>query len=143
MVGNRISLLKDSPKGMELEILTQWTLTCTKGAGKCEGELTLVPSVRAKNLGVTVTAPAGGKVTCTGPCAKTTKNLQTFVVKAGPKLGSGKRGKSVSLLRLEMKRVCKSTRTRQIFEIVFTRTGGIDTKRSDLNANGIQDGKDK
>jgi hypothetical protein len=41
-----------------------------------------------------------------------------------------------------MKRKCKSTRLPQTFDVVFNRSGGIDTRLSDLNANGIQDRKD-
>jgi hypothetical protein len=41
-----------------------------------------------------------------------------------------------------MKRVCKSTRIPQTFDIVFDRSGGIDARLSDLNANGIADRRD-
>ena len=42
-----------------------------------------------------------------------------------------------------MKRKCKSARVAQVFDIAFTRSGAVDKKLSDVNANGIDDGKDR
>jgi hypothetical protein len=42
-----------------------------------------------------------------------------------------------------MKRKCKSARLAQVFFIAFTKSGAVDKKLSDLNANGIDDGKDR
>jgi hypothetical protein len=58
-----------------------------------------------------------------------------------PRWATGKRGRTDKLVRLEMKRKCKSTRVPQTFDVVFNRSGGIDTRLSDLNANGIPDRK--
>jgi hypothetical protein len=124
-----------------MELLVEWTMTCTKGAGTCTGELTLVPSVRGKRKGIAVSSPAG-KVACNGPCARTTTRFQRYDVSGGAKWASGKRGRTERLLRLEMNRRCKSAKTDQVFLIAFTRSGGIDGKLSDLNANGIDDGKE-
>lgn len=143
IVPNRLLAPQNTSTGMRIELLAEWTLVCVKGSGKCTGQLELVPSARAKRLGTTVGAPAGGKVTCQGACAKTTKRFQKFVVTSGPQFGAGKRGRTQRLLRLELKRVCKSARSRQIFQIVFAPSGAVDTKASDLNANGIADGKEK
>jgi hypothetical protein len=118
---------------MRLELLVEATLTCTRGTGRCGGLLTLAPSARAKRLGTSVTAPAGGRVTCNGPCARKTVRFQRFVVTTGPRYGEGKRGRTERLLRLEMKRVCRSARVRQVFDIVFTRSGAVDIRRSDLS----------
>jgi hypothetical protein len=102
----------------------------------------LVPSARGKRLGVTVAAPAG-TVSCKGPCAKTTQRFQKYVISGGPRWASGKRGRTDRLIRLEMKRKCKSTRIAQKFDVVFNRSGGIDARTSDLNGNGIADGRDR
>lgn len=142
IVANRSSIGRSDAKGFDMELLVEWTLTCTKGAGDCTGELTLAPSVRGKRLGIAVAAPAGA-VSCKGPCAKTTTRFQKWIVTGGAKWAHGKRGRNPKLLRLEMKRVCTSRRIPQTFDIVFNRSGGIDTKLSDLNANGIQDSKDR
>lgn len=132
IVPNRLLTPENTSTGMRLELLVEWSLTCTKGRGKCKGVLTLVPSVHAKRLGASVAAPAGGNVTCSGPCARKTTRFQRYVVTTGPRYGEGKRGRTEKLLRLEMKRVCKSTRVRQIFDIAFTKSGAVDKRRSDL-----------
>jgi hypothetical protein len=127
---------------MTLEVLVEWTLTCTAGAGNCKGQLTLVPSTRARRLGTTVSAPAGGKVGCAGACAKKRTGLQKLVVAAGPRYGAGRRGKTGErLLRLELRRVCKSRKLDQVFYVAFARNGAVDRRRSDLDGNGIDDGR--
>jgi hypothetical protein len=142
IVPNRSSITRSNAQGFSLELLVEWRLTCTKGAGDCTGELTLVPSVRGKRKGIAVASPAG-KVTCKGPCAKTTTRFQRYDVSGGDKWAAGKRGRTERLLRLEMNRRCKSAKTDQVFLIAFTRSGAIDGELSDLNANGIDDGKDR
>lgn len=124
-----------------MELLVEWNLTCTKGAGTCSGELTLVPSSRGSRLGVAVTAPTG-TVGCKGPCARSTRRFQKYVVTGGTRWASGKRGRGDKLIRFQMKRKCKSTRIPQTFDVVFNRSGGIDTRLSDLNGNGIVDRRD-
>jgi hypothetical protein len=125
---------------MTLEVLVEWTLTCSKGAGTCKGRLQLVPSTRAKRLKTSVSP--GANVACEGPCAKKTTRFQKFVVTAGPRYGKGRRGGSGErLLRLEMKRVCTSRKLDQIFYIAFSRGGGVDRANSDLDGNGIDDGR--
>jgi hypothetical protein len=133
IVPNRLLTPENTAGGMRLELLVEATMTCTRGAGRCSGQLTLVPSTRAKRLGTSVSAPAGGRVTCTGPCARKTARFQKFVVTTGPRYGEGKRGRTERLLRLELRRVCKSTRLAQVFDIVFTRSGAVDVRRSDLS----------
>jgi hypothetical protein len=141
IVPNRLDITRDEAAGATLEVLVSWTMTCTRGAGTCEGTITLAPSARGKRLGARVTAPAAGGITCTGPCTKTTTRFQKFVVTTGPRYGLGKRGKTDVLLRLQAKRVCGATRIPQTFDIVFARTGAIDLRRSDLNANGRPDSR--
>jgi hypothetical protein len=76
--------------------------------------------------------------------AKTTSGFQKFVVRAGPRYGQGRRGGSGErLLRLELNRVCKSKRIDQVFVIAFSRSGAVDRRLSDLNANGIDDRRDR
>jgi hypothetical protein len=142
IVPNRTSISRSDANGFALDLLVEWTLMCTKGSGDCTGELTLVPSTRGKRQGIAVASPAG-TVSCDGPCAKTTKRLQRYQVTGGAKWASGKRGRTERLVRLEMNRRCSSARTDQVFFIAFTRSGAIDGKLSDLNANGIDDGKDR
>jgi hypothetical protein len=144
IVPNRFLSPANTTGGMELELLLEWTLSCTKGARGCAGNLTLEPSTRGRRLGASVAAPAAGKVRCRGNCAKTTSGFQKFVVRAGPRYGAGRRGGSGErLLRLELNRVCKSKRIDQVFLIAFSRSGAVDRRLSDLNANGIDDGKDR
>jgi hypothetical protein len=141
IIANRSSVTSSSAQGFQMELLVEWNLTCTAGTGTCAGELTLAPSARGKRLGIAVAAPAG-TVSCKGPCAKTTKRFQKYVITGGPRWATGKRGRTDKLVRLEMKRKCKSTRIPQTFEVVFGRGGEIDPRLSDLNANGIPDRKD-
>jgi hypothetical protein len=138
IVANRSAVTQSTAQGFVMELLVEWNLTCTKGAGTCTGELTLAPSSRARRLGIAVSAPAG-TVACKGPCAKTTTRFQKYIVTGGQRWATGKRGRTDTLVRLEMKRKCKTTRIPQTYDIVFDRSGGIDTRRSDLNANGIPD----
>jgi hypothetical protein len=91
IVANRSSVTASSAQGFQMELLVEWNLTCTKGAGTCTGELTLAPSARGKRLGIAVAAPAG-TVTCEGPCAKTTKRFQKYVVTGGPEVGDREAG---------------------------------------------------
>jgi hypothetical protein len=142
IVPNRLLAPQATATGMTLELLVEWTLTCTKGTGNCNGRLTLVPSARGKRLGARVSAPAGA-VTCQGPCARRTTQAQKYVVTAGPRYASGRLGRSGErLLRLELQRVCKGKRLNQVFYIAFTRAGAVDRGLSDLNGNGIDDRKD-
>jgi len=141
IVPNRTSIDRSDAGGFAMTLLVQWTLRCTKGAGDCVGELQLVPSARGKRLGIAVAAPAG-IVSCKGPCAKSTVRFQRFDVTGGARWGAAKRGRTNKLVQLQMKRKCKSTRVPQTFNIVFNRRGGIDSRLSDLNANGIADERD-
>lgn len=141
ILANRSSIDRSDSRGFSMTLLVQWTLTCTKGAGNCAGELQLVPSTRGKRLGIAVVQPAGA-VTCRGPCARSTTRFQRYELTGGARWASGKRGRTDRLVRLQMKRKCKSTRIPQTFDIVFNRQGGLDLRQSDLNANGIADGKD-
>lgn len=127
--------------GFTMELLLEWRLSCTKGAGDCQGEIRLVPSVSGKRRGIAVTLPAVG-VTCKGPCAKTTTRFQKFVVTGGARWADGKRGRTDRLVRLQLKRTCGRTRLPQTFDVVFGRGGGIDGRLSDLDGNGIVDGRD-
>lgn len=142
IVSNRSSVTRSTAQGFEMELLVEWNLTCTKGTGTCTGELRLVPSARGARLGITVSAPAA-TVACKGPCTKRTTRFQKYVVSGGARWASGKRGRTDKLVRLEMKRKCVSTRIPQTFDVVFDRSGGIDTRQSDLNGNGIADGRDR
>jgi hypothetical protein len=141
ILANRSSVTSSSAQGFRMELLVQWTLTCTKGAGACSGQITLVPSVRGKRLGIAVDAPAAA-VTCKGPCANTTTRFQKYEVSGGARWATGKRGRADRLIRFQLKRTCKSTRLPQTFDVVFNRGGGIDPRLSDLNGNGIADGRD-
>jgi hypothetical protein len=142
IVANRSGVTRSDAKGFAMELLLEWNLTCSKGTGGCTGRVTPAPSARAKRLGITVAAPAAA-ITCTGPCAATTKRFQKLVVRGGARWAAGKRGRTDTLVRLQVKRTCKSTRIPQTFDIVFDRNGRIDTRRSDLNANGLADRKDR
>lgn len=141
IVANRSSVTQSTAQGFTMELLVEWNLTCTKGAGRCSGALTLAPSARGKRLGIAIAAPVAA-VKCAGPCARTTTRFQRYVVTGGQRWATGKRGRTDRLVRLQMKRICKSTRIPQIFDIVFNRSGGIDLRLSDLNANGREDRQD-
>jgi hypothetical protein len=127
-----------SASGFELELLVEWRLSCTKGAGDCRGTIRLAPSVRGKRLGISVARPVAA-VACKGRCAATTTRFQRFVVSGGARWADGKRGRSDRLVRLRVERTCRSTRLPQTFDVVFDRQGGIDRRRSDLDGDGVED----
>ena len=128
---------------MYMEFAIAWTMSCQSGAGRCNGEISLLPTAPAVALGAKL-KPGGqlARFSCTGPCGRTTNGVKKFVLTGGPKLGAAQRGRTVKSIQLRMLRSCQDKRLpNETFTIVFDpKTGLVDKKASDLNADGKKDG---
>jgi hypothetical protein len=132
VVASGTAITRSTAAGMTLRVRLSWTMRCTNGAGRCLGRLTLSPSLAARRLGARVATPRNGAVTCRGPCTRTTTRSQDTFVVAGPSYGRGQRVTAVRSITLRLGRVCATTRAPLVYTIVFTRSGAIDFRRSDL-----------
>jgi hypothetical protein len=128
--------------GMHMELTVAWTMACTRGTGGCAGKFDLLPPQPALALRAKL-SPNLGRINCNGACGKTLTGSKAFVLTAGPKFGGERRGRTVKSMKLRMHRECQGKKTTdRIFTVVFDpRTALVDKKKSDLNANGIADGK--
>ena len=124
-------------------IPVKWTLVCEGEPGSCKGEIKVAAPA---GTNVKITQPAKGKnISCLGKCPR--KNTGTFhVIARGNDLDlKERRGKtfkySFTGYCVEGKQrvqVSKATMT-----VVYDARGFTDRKKSDLNANGKADSKDK
>ena len=128
--------------GMHMELKVAWTMICTTGQGRCAGRFDLLPPQPALALGAKL-KPNFGRINCNSPCGRVSHGTKEFVLTAGPKFGGDRRGRAVKSMQLRMHRECQGRKTSdRIFTFVFDpRTALVDKKKSDLNANGIADGK--
>lgn len=86
---------------------------------------------------------------CEGDCAQNRKTRNNdFRTRGGgyltlaPPFGKNF-GSDVRSVTVVVERTCRRVLAPKIFEIVFGRDGKVDRRRSDLNGNGIADGKEK
>jgi hypothetical protein len=126
------------PNGPVLVGMTiTWRLTCTAGKGRCRGTVTALPPAGSD---VKITQP-GGAVACTAPCG--TSSTGSFRLKAtsANDLDFDNRANESYGFRFQIS--CSGrTRTKTV-TLAFGPRGFLDRKRSDLNANGIPDGKER
>lgn len=136
-----LGFARDRPDVVELTGQIAWAMSCSGGTGKCTGSLSLRPSNNAKGLAVRFHLPDKGRVRCVGPCGGNTFRKSKFSLVAGPKLARPNRGTRVRAFEIRLGRGCDPLGAKPVkFRIVFSRDGGIDRERSDLNGNGKRDG---
>ncbi len=111
-----------------------WTLRCTGGAKQCRGTMRLRPEPKA------TLSPKGGKVTCNGKCGRTTSGYQRFNL-IDPALKFGSRSPNDAVLFLARTCAGKVLPTLTLAIRFNQRTERVDLDASDLNGNGIPDGK--
>ena len=119
--------------GMHLEFTVFWTLSCTAGAGGCNGTLDLV-APRGASYTSYFKKP-GAHIACAGACAQVTTGFEQFVLVGNRGLGGDRRGKTVGSIPIVIKRTCQGKPTRAItLNLVFDgRTGLVDKHRSKLS----------
>jgi hypothetical protein len=117
--------------GMHMEFTVHWVMTCLKGDGGCEGQLTLAPANVPPG---TRLEPPNGVIKCNGPCAATTDGAMKFVLIGGRQLGGDRRGHAVKSIKIRMKRSCQGRNLKvRVFTLVFDpRTALVDKKASNL-----------
>lgn len=114
-----------------------WRLTCTAGQGRCKGTIAALPPAGSD---VKITQPVKA-VTCSAPCqASSTGSFRLKATSAADLDFDSRAGKSFGF---GFRVTCGArTRTKTV-TLAFGRAGFLDRKLSDLNANGIPDGKEK
>jgi len=131
------------PSGLELEFFVRGDLKCSRGErGSCRGllELSLTRADRADGLSLREDSTT---VECVKPCGTSSATSQRVVVLGGPRFGSKALGKTVRTISLEIDRVCAERRSTTVVEFAFDPGGTLDLERSDLDGNGIPDGREK
>jgi hypothetical protein len=132
----------------------EWALACTKGKGRCTGQLIteLSPASKRADVGLSVIQDGSGRatggrwlVTCEGRCFLSRGREITdaaFVdLRAPPAAEFGPRG--IESVMLEVDRVCTRELTTRRFLVAFNAGGKVSLRRSDLNGNGVADGREK
>jgi hypothetical protein len=132
-----------------------WDLRCTRGDGGCEGRLVVELSAAAKRakIGLSVVQDGSGRATggrwlvdCDGRCsrtqARTTSGRDTSIYLRTP-AGDVFGPQGVGSVVLEVDRFCKRELTTKRFRIALNAGGKVSLRRSDLNGNGVADGKEK
>ena len=134
--------------GLSGEIELRWTMRCTGGAGKCKGTLVPAPSRASKASGLRVSIGgdlAGEKrVTCTGTCRKLSRGTEELLLGSeSPVFRERNVGKGDGrTITIEIDRFCNGEKAPLVFDLVLKPgTGELDRGRSDLNGNGIPDGR--
>jgi hypothetical protein len=147
------------PDPRRLSFYLDWTLECTRaGIGACKGKLTVELATAARQAGVRVSvstpklkdskpgARGAWIVNCEGECEigvarRDFTGDASVTVIAPAREPFGPQG--VGSLMLEVDRFCKRELTTKRFRIAFNDGGAISKRRSDLNGNGVADGKEK
>ncbi len=147
-LGSRIS------SAQEVHLDLDWVLGCTKGDGGCQGKLEVELSTASKRAKVRLLVVQQGTGRATG--GKWLVDCEGKCFRSRPRKVSG--GASVSLdapkgevfgpqgigsVTLEVDRLCKRRLTTKRFLVAFNAGGKVSLRRSDLNGNGVADGKEK
>ncbi len=132
---------------VHVRLTLRWTITCSPGAGNCRGSFTItLPG----GVGAELVTPEEPSVDCQGECNPDSPTYVAGKVKlhftAGKGLYSGARAnKSIAI---GIAKFCvQDEQSRPVGKerlvVAFGSRGFTDRKRSDLNGNGIKDGKEK
>jgi hypothetical protein len=130
-----------------------WVLECSGGAGACEGSFSITTDAAGRaagvqlNMATSLGAPRAAranddslKLTCKGDCTGPTTpgEISELVLSAPKNLGRG-----IGSVTVVVERTCKRVLAPKIFRIAFGAGGVVSARRSDLNGNGVADGKEK
>jgi hypothetical protein len=146
----------DNPEGFGSESGTivplEWTLECTGGPGRCKGAFSIKGDQAARAADIKlghgeglssyqlVPADREFDVRCDGDCTAPTTETRYLTVR--PPDGS-RLGRDVRSVTIVVERTCGRQLAPKIFRIAFGAAGVVSARRSDLNGNGVADGKEK
>ena len=144
-------IVRSTAGGLSIDFWLKWVMDCTNGAGRCRGTVTASPTVGDRASGLRVKRLKGknrtGVIDCEGPCSRLNGGNVHFRLLGGANFGEAKLGKSVRVITLEVDRFCSRDLAPRTLDFVFGRDyrgePEIDFEKSDLNGNGIRDGKEK
>jgi hypothetical protein len=146
VAGSKYSSSQVNTGKAELNVNLNWTMTCSGPTGKCKGRIDILAPAGSD---IQVVSPKSRKVTCNGRClGSRTPSRGTTKVKAtsaGDLYFDARAGKSFAFrLRLYCTRGGKDVLVgAKRMTFAFGSGGFLDKKKSDLNGNGVPDGKEK
>jgi len=149
--GSKPEIVESTPGHLSIDLTLHWEMDCTDGAGDCKGTITTSPTTADRANGLRLKRLKGrnrtGVIACEGPCTKPNGGNVRFRLAGGANFGSEKLGKSVRVITLEVDRFCSRELAPRTFDLIFGRDElgkpEIDHEKSDLNGNGIRDGREK
>lgn len=146
VVGTKYSSSQVNSGKAQLKLSLNWTLSCSGAAGRpCSGRFEILAPAGSD---IRLDAPANGKVSCKGRCigppstARGTAKLRA--TSAGDLYFDERAGKSFAFrLRLYCTRNGREALVgAKRLTFSFNRAGFLDRRKSDLNGDGVPDGKD-
>ena len=149
--GSKPEIVDSTPGHLSIALTLHWEMDCTNGSGRCKGTITASPATSDRANGLRLKRLTGknrtGAIACEGPCTKRNGGNVRFRLAGGATFGSEKLGKSVRVITLEVDRFCSRELAPRTFDLIFGRDElgkpEIDYEKSDLNGNGIRDGREK
>lgn len=114
-----------------------WDMTCTAGKGHCKGKIKVLPPAGSD---VKITQPTK-TVTCSVPCESSNSGSFRLKATSADDLDFDNRAGKSYAFRLRLS--CAGGSSVEKITLAFGRRGFLDRKKSDLNGNGIPDGKEK
>jgi hypothetical protein len=136
-----------NPKGpTSMGATLHWFMACSKGVGGCEGEIAISPPAGSD---IKVLAPKKATVTCHGQCKKISAWSDGGVrMKTNSADDLSFDSRAEKKIRFTLHFFClhdgkKVAVGKETLTFAFGRQGYLDPKASDLNGNGVPDGKEK
>jgi hypothetical protein len=129
-----------------------WTVECAGGAGKCRGAFSISGDAATRAAGIrlghggdlqsTYYPPVREAYTvrCDGNCAAPTSGTRYLTVWAPDGAALGREVRSVTVV---VERTCGRQLATKLYTIAFGAGGVVSARRSDLNGNGVADGREK
>lgn len=147
VVGTKYSSSQVNSGKAQLKLNLNWTLSCSGAAGRpCTGRFEVLAPAGSD---IQLVMPANGKVSCKGRCIgppSTSRGTAKLRATSASDLYFDRRaGKSfVFRLRLYCTRNGKEVLVgAKRMTFAFNGAGFLDKRKSDLNGNGVPDGKDR
>jgi hypothetical protein len=147
VTGSKYSSSQVNTGDAQLKLSLNWTMSCTGASGRpCAGRIELTAP---KGSDIEIVAPTRGNVQCKGRCRlgpSTHKGTTVMrATSAGNLYFDARAGKSfVFRLKLYCTRGGKEVLVgAKRMTFAFAGSGFLDKRKSDLNGNGVADGKEK
>jgi streptogramin lyase len=141
----------------EVTLGFNWTLECTGGAGPCDGSISISGDGAARAAGVKVNVVGSEKmsvdragseieVTCKGDCKGLTTSGprdRSYLILRAPDGRQFDNERGIGSVSVVAERTCGRPLAPKVFKIAFGAGGFVSERRSDLNGNGVADGREK